>query len=317
MIESDADRLMDALDNQVDTISSPDENFIISELHRLKQPGATWKLGRPDGSQFHNMNAAATEQWPRGAAPFPKIVFPFGDKSSVTAIAIEKQQPHVFLIEHDWHGAFVNATDFEGGEWRPPYDITVYEMMIDSLRVCAWLKWIDPSELGEPRSDRGAPLLMVFIKIPRSRDRWMFLGPMTIFDSGESCLLRQEWAHGSPLATLKIGTIVSQQIRAIAITLDAEIVSAEINRAPHRLNTERVKRGKLPLYDFHTLSLANRGPRPLPRQPDPYASDEPHHQKRLHFRRGHWRHYQSHKTWIKWMLVGNPDLGRIEKAYRL
>jgi hypothetical protein len=44
---------------------------------------------------------------------------------------------------------------------------------------------------------------------------------------------------------------------------------------------------------------------------------EPGRKKRLHFRRGHWRHYETHKTWIKWMLVGDPDLGFIEKQYRL
>jgi hypothetical protein len=30
-----------------------------------------------------------------------------------------------------------------------------------------------------------------------------------------------------------------------------------------------------------------------------------------------WRHFVSHKTWIKWTLVGDPDLGFIDKEYRL
>jgi hypothetical protein len=33
--------------------------------------------------------------------------------------------------------------------------------------------------------------------------------------------------------------------------------------------------------------------------------------------RGHWRHYERHKTWIKWTLVGDPDLGFVDKHYRL
>jgi hypothetical protein len=38
---------------------------------------------------------------------------------------------------------------------------------------------------------------------------------------------------------------------------------------------------------------------------------------RLHFRRGHYRHYPNHKLWIRWCLVGNPDLGFIDADYRL
>jgi hypothetical protein len=38
--------------------------------------------------------------------------------------------------------------------------------------------------------------------------------------------------------------------------------------------------------------------------------------KRLHLRRGHWRHFATYRTWIKWMMVGNPDLGFVDKEYR-
>lgn len=38
---------------------------------------------------------------------------------------------------------------------------------------------------------------------------------------------------------------------------------------------------------------------------------------RLHFVRGHWRRYANHKTWLKWFLRGDPDLGFIDKHYRL
>ncbi len=38
---------------------------------------------------------------------------------------------------------------------------------------------------------------------------------------------------------------------------------------------------------------------------------------RLHFRRGHWRMQNGERIWIKWTLVGNPDLGFIDKEYRV
>jgi len=31
----------------------------------------------------------------------------------------------------------------------------------------------------------------------------------------------------------------------------------------------------------------------------------------------HWRHFENHKTWIKWHLRGDPCLGFIDKHYRL
>lgn len=37
----------------------------------------------------------------------------------------------------------------------------------------------------------------------------------------------------------------------------------------------------------------------------------------MHFVRGHWRHYEVSKTWIRWHLRGDPDLGFIDKEYRL
>lgn len=55
----------------------------------------------------------------------------------------------------------------------------------------------------------------------------------------------------------------------------------------------------------------------LPRSRAEFDPDREVRHVRMHFRRGHWRHYQEHRTWIKWMLVGDPDLGIIEKHYRL
>lgn len=62
----------------------------------------------------------------------------------------------------------------------------------------------------------------------------------------------------------------------------------------------------------HVISLANRRNRPAA-----LGGDGSSRRRRLHFRRGHWRHFETHKTWIKWMLVGDPDLGFVEKEYRL
>ena len=100
---------------------------------------------------------------------------------------------------------------------------------------------------------------------------------------------------------------------AICIALDAAIATTEVVRAPHKINRVREAKGRLPIFDFHSVRLTKRSrPMPLPVDPDRAIT-----RRRLHFRRGHWRHFDDHKTWINWMLVGDPDLGFVDKNYRL
>ena len=79
----------------------------------------------------------------------------------------------------------------------------------------------------------------------------------------------------------------------------------------HRVKQKRASKGKPPLTDFHIVEL-NRRPRA-----SSSVVGTTDAKLRLHFRRGHWRHFDTHKTWINWTLVGNPDLGWIDKEYRI
>lgn len=110
--------------------------------------------------------------------------------------------------------------------------------------------------------------------------------------------------------------LVSAQVRAVCISLEAEVAVTEVVRADHKLNHAREKRGKLPILDYHVVTLAHRR-RTLPRAADLDPNRE-YTRKRLHLRRGHWRHYDGDfRTWIKWCLVGDPELGFVDKEYRL
>jgi hypothetical protein len=110
-----------------------------------------------------------------------------------------------------------------------------------------------------------------------------------------------------------LGIHLARNIRSICIALDAEVAVTEVIRAPHRLNHQREKQGKKPVLDHHVVNLARRSRvEPLPSAGDREARWHP----RLHFRRGHWRHFEDHKTWVRWCLVGDPDLGFIDKEYR-
>ncbi len=189
------------------------------------------------------------------------------------------EQPQIMLVEHDWAKAFAGATDFDEGEFPLPYERCVFEFRLSGRRALVLLhhhQHIVITEIGA--------------------GHWMA-------------------TEESDLADLKNGNrygCLYDNIRAICIALDAEVAVTSVTRAPHRLNIAREKQGKPPINDYHVINLARRSRV----EALPASEHEARWHPRLHFRRGHWRHFTDHKTWIKWMLVGNPDLGFIDKEYR-
>lgn len=206
--------------------------------------------------------------------------------------------PTIFVIQHDWAAAFAKAQEFAEGEYRIPYAEAVYEFRISGARVIACVA----TEDDIPHS------CILNVKTPvgwitagfyqMNHGRWE---AASLFVMPE----RRQADH--------IMAMCAAQIRAVAIALDAEVAETVMIRAPHKLNMKRERKGRLPLYDYHVIDLSNRK-RYAPLPPDP--NREVHH-RRLHFVRGHWRHYSSSKTWIRWHMRGDPDLGFIDKEYRL
>jgi hypothetical protein len=185
----------------------------------------------------------------------------------------------VFVVEHDWARAFQGAGDFaEGHEFKLPYDNTLFEFRISGRSVIVCI--------SQERIDK----MMIFIQV---LDVWGLFMPSL------------DGVH--PLSEL-----VMRQIKAISVALEAEVATHEVVRAPHKLNVKRERQGKPLLVDHRVVRLSRRS-----RIANPTVPREEGTKKRLHFRRGHWRHYPSHKTWIKWMLVGDPDLGFVDHEYRL
>lgn len=203
------------------------------------------------------------------------------------------------VVQHDWAAAFANAQDFaEGGEFRMPYDETIFEFRISGARVISCVATHDDAANG-PSS------CITCIETPVG---WAMAGYYN--------LTHGKWVSAKGHDADPIMALVGAQIRAIAITLEAEVAVTEVMRAPHKLNAKRARAGKLPIFDYHVVSLARRA-RALPLPPAEGEERGTHASPRLHFRRGHWRHFETHKTWIKWMLVGNADLGFVDKHYRL
>lgn len=184
-----------------------------------------------------------------------------------------------FLIQHDWASA-IGAQALEvGNDFRIPYDVSSFEMKINSRSFIA---------IVCQREDYPI-VTLPFVSIGGV---WVSFGGM---DSSSFPVLQRAW----------------DQVRACCVALDAEVASHTLVRAPLKINMKRERHGKPKVMDSHVIDLAKR------HRSERLDSSGNGNRKRLHFRRGHWRHFETHKTWINWMLVGNPELGFIDHDYKL
>jgi len=256
-------------------------------------------LQRLTETKFHGMmdaDAAGAILAP-GASQIPHAI----------AMLSPEGAPHIFVVQHDWAAAFKHAQDFEGGEWKLPYNDVAFEFRISGKRTIV----LCGSENGHFSS---------IYMLTESSYGWIVSGVYEIMPNGDpkvvvakaaEVISRAFFGAMEPLARLCLA-----QIRAVSISLEADVAETEVVRAPHKLNRQREKKGRVPIFDYHIVNLTARK-RYAPRAPQPGDIDEERHHKRMHWVRGHWRHYTNSKTWIKWHLRGDPDLGFIDKEYRL
>ncbi len=191
-----------------------------------------------------------------------------------------------FVVQHDWSSALGALED---GEVSIPYDRAAFEFRISGKTVIAI---VFKDEL-----DGDKLKMMLHYECDQY---WLLQNSDTTVEDDRK----------DPIIAARIA--IFDQIRAICVAMDAEIATHHVQRAPSALNKKRAEKGKVPLSDYHVVNLAKRH-----RIANPSKGEGEHGKVRLHFRRGHWRHYETTKTWIKWCLVGNPDLGFINKHYQL
>lgn len=186
----------------------------------------------------------------------------------------------VFIVRHDWYAAIGAATDEVGDEFVLPYEHCAFEFRMGGATVIC----IALQPEGEPRT------AIDFVEVG---GRWFCFEPD---EANEAPRTQAIW----------------NQVRAVCVAMDAEVATHDVVRAPIKLNEKRERKGLSRIPDHRVIDLARRH-----RTAPVGIGETPKSRKRLHFRRGHWRHYEDHKTWIKWMLVGNPDLGFIDHHYAL
>lgn len=81
---------------------------------------------------------------------------------------------------------------------------------------------------------------------------------------------------------------------------------------PTKLNAKRVKNGKPPLDSYHVLVL------PGGAAGDHQGGSAIRNGPRVHWRRGHLRRLGDGRViWVRHALVGNRELGAVQKEYRV
>jgi hypothetical protein len=183
----------------------------------------------------------------------------------------------VFVVRHDWARAFGDNLN-DSDLYKLPYEECAFEFRVTGHTII-----VDAKMKGEE--------VHYSVMLEGVDGIWLLFGD-------------------KELAEIK--AFVVRQIRAICIALEAEVAQHQTVKAPGKLNAKRLKDNKPPLADYHVVDLAQRlrGERGSASQP--YKGVV-----RLHWRRGHWHRYGGEKKWQKWLLVGNPDLGFIDKHYRI
>jgi hypothetical protein len=216
-------------------------------------------------------------------------------------------QAHIFLIQHDWAAAFAGDSEFDGkaNESQLPAPTCFFEYTVSGRHVIA----VAPSR----GHDDPLGLAIAIPKCPTmDHSGWFIKGNNS---RGSTFDIFGPDADAAWQGHRCLGQFLNHQVRAASIALEAEVAETEVVRVPFKLNVARARRGQTKLSDYHVLNLANR--KRYTRLPDDLVSGEKRRSPRLHFRRGHRRHYENYFIWIKWQLVGNPDIGFIDKDYRL
>lgn len=278
----------------VDNNNADKDPVFVAEFRKIHAwYSSDLKLERPSGSSVHHLREAflgdkvyLISQTPDHAA------LPY-------AGAVEEASDACFVVQHDWAQAFHQARDFVSGEIRLPYDVCLFDFKVSGRRIVVLAITMLDSD--------------VMLQFAICGDRcWLFPLDSWFYSDGRWSFpetQRSKFDMG-PLVRL-----LGDQIKAVSVALDAEVAEKETVRASEKLIHSREKAGRTPPKPYHIVKLAGSksGAMPLPREDNFTDSDG----VRLHFRRGHWRHFDEHKTWVRWTLVGNPDLGFVEKEYRL
>lgn len=193
-----------------------------------------------------------------------------------------------FIVNNSYKTMIKNKEELTDAEWHCPYNLSCFEFHMKAndkfLYFIVFMLDVD-----------GEREFNIAVNVRQNGEDFWFL-------SGQS-----PDANVLPLAPTLI-----EEIRAICILLDADVVVKQQHRVAARINDQRGEIKDLPEYEFHTLQLRKS----VRYEGTEIIGDEKRRSPRLHLRRGHWRRVGSYKTWVRWSVVGDATLGIVDKQYK-
>ncbi len=266
------------------------QNYLIAELELLANGGIV-VLTKANSSRLHELISAAATSLPKiiGSPRFPVVG---GDKliSSFKHMHNGLCSSQVVISNLDWRWLIDDVTKFKNAQL--PFESVVFEMNINNCHCVVHMQQRHTSELTSESTSISA---MVYTRL--SDDQWIVIDP------------DDDLGHVYVAAlTQAFGTITAMELEELTLLTQ--------NQVPEKINKKRLKAGKEPLRDNYTLDLK---PRHKSSSQEIISGYELKTRMRAHFRRGHWRKLNGRDecVWVRWCIAGDPELGFINKMYRL
>lgn len=193
------------------------------------------------------------------------------------------QKSSIFLVQHSWD-EMLNGIEPTDDEVRMPFEFCAFEFSFSDAYFIYAVQEGTHMLFSNIGNGWGANYLGHIAN----------KNSMKVFRESKTTGIWKMWSN----------------IKCMLVALDAEVAEVKVVRESFT-RKNRIKKGQAKLKDHHVVKLTNRH-----RISNPVGEHSGRHH-RQHFRRGHWRHYENHKTWVKWCLAGDPSLGFVDKHYEV
>lgn len=237
-------------------------------------------------------------------------------------VAPEWRNAQVFLVGYDAAKLLAERVDADGpGDeaWYLPFPRTTFEFLVGQTKIVALAHTLDPEHIERT----GHVMSLTVCKQEEDRTWGMVQGrylngKWALSVPGQKGLAEFQALPSSVQDTCRaLLHFAVSQVQALCILLDVELFETELVRASASANNKRIRHGKVPFFDYHELKVKLTRSSVVVDQAG--TCDGP--SVRLHIRRGHWHNFHTKegkvRKWLKAMWVGDPDLGFVDKIYRL